>query len=315
MNHKKNLFRILAVALTVIILTLAIAVLPSLFSFGRPSLRMYFVHYDTPEFKGSELYRLHFHPENFFRKPLAYFRKMGNGTFFDYYEGKTPRNFLDNAPRHLLISLHYLLPSGIISLFWGVLLSIRGADRKSPPWTFGILSFTAVVPDFILILVLQYLFFLINSMAGGELVRVSSLSMDHRALILPLFVMSCYPTLYLARTLGSRLKIMASEPYILYARAKGLSRNHIRVHHLGPAAVKLVRGDLNKLLSLLFMNLFITERMFNIKGLTAFLFSNIRQYAFTVNTLFLVLTLYVALFCLLYVLLSAASRIMERVGP
>lgn len=314
MNNKKDLFRILAVGMTIIILTLLIASLPSLFSYGRPSIRMYYMLYDVPGFKGSELYRLHFHPENLFRKPLAYVRKIVGGSFFQYYEGKTPRNFLDVAPRHFLISLYYLFPSGIISLISGLFISIRGADRKSPPWAYGILSFTAVIPDFILILILQYLFFLINSLAGGEFVRVSSLSMDHRALFLPLLVMSCYPTLYLARTLGSRLKIMATEPFILYARAKGLSRNQIRVHHLGPAAVKLVRGDLNKLLSLLFMNLFITELMFNIKGLTAFLFSNIRQYTFTVNTLFLVLSLYVALFCLLYILLSVAARIMERVG-
>lgn len=124
--------------------------------------------------------------------------------------------------------------------------------------------------------------------------------------------MCCYPTLYITRTLGSQLKGIYHETYILFARAKGLSPAKIRYFHLGPAAVHMIRGDLHKILAILFMNLFITELMFNIKGLTAFLFSNISQYAFTVNTIILALVLYLITYTILYLVLTLLGRFLRR---
>ena len=90
LSPQRVLYYLVAV-LVVVVLTFMIAVLPSLLSFGRPSNNARYANYDDPDFKGTKLYRLHFHPERIWRKPLVYLRQIKDGKIFHYMEGKTPR--------------------------------------------------------------------------------------------------------------------------------------------------------------------------------------------------------------------------------
>lgn len=150
----------------ILLLTLLIATLPSLFSFGRPSNVSYYSNYDQPTFKGDKLYKLHFHPDNLWRKPILYFRQLKDGEIFNYKEGKTSRNYLRQAPRHFKLSLSYLSLASIVSLLGGLYISLKGAEKKRTLFAYEFLSFMTIVPDFILILILQFLFYQLNRLLG-----------------------------------------------------------------------------------------------------------------------------------------------------
>lgn len=296
----------------VIILVFIIALLPSLFSYGRKSNIQYYSNSDDPDFLGKKLYRLHFNPENLWRKPLLYARQLKAGTLFDYKEGKTSRSWLVQAPRYFKVSFFYLAAAGIISLLTGLSASLSMADKRRNPVFYEFLSFMTVFPDFILIFLIQFIFFFINKALGGNLIRLYTSSAGNRAVLLPVLIMSIYPVLYILRTTGSEMKYVNKEPFITFARSKGITDSALRIFHIGPAAVESIKRELHKILAILFSNLFIAELMFNNKGITSFLFNNISQYACTVNTMFLMLLLYISLYLILYAVLFLTGLILRR---
>ncbi len=304
-----------AMILLIFALVLLIAALPSLFSYGRPSVIQYYSNSGDPDFIGKKLYKIHFHPDNIWKKPLLYMRQIKEGTVFDYREGKTRRNWLNQAPRYFKVSLSYLCLSGVISLLIGIPASLLTAEKKRNSAFYEFLSFMTVLPDFILIFLIQFLFFYINKAAGGNLVRIYTSSASDRAVFLPLLILSCYPVLYILRTTGSWLKDVNNQQYITFARSKGLSARQIRFFHVGPAAIHYIKGDLHKILAILFSNLFITELMFNNKGITSFLFNNISQYSCTVNTILMLLLLYLAVYICLFAVLQLIGIIFRRGLP
>ena len=302
------------VIITAVLILLA-ASLPSLLTLGRPSNIQYYSNVEDPDFKGSKLYKLHFHPENLWRKPVLYFRQLAAGKVFKFTEGKTVRSYLVEAPRYLRVSLLYISTAGILSLLAGTFVSLRMADKKNNPAFYEFLSFMSVFPDFILILLIQFAAFYLHKLSGFNPVRYYTASSSDRAVLLPVLVMTIYPTLHIIRTIGGQLREVNSESYIRYAHAKGLSPGFIRYFHIGPAAVRFLKGDINKVLTILFANLFITELLFNNKGITAFLFYNISEYAATVNTIILMMLLYLAVYLLLNLVLTLMGIILRRSRP
>ena len=298
-----------------ILLIFFVSTLPFLFSYGRPSNTQYYSNIDDPDFIQKKLYRLHFHPENLWRKPLLYLRQIKSGRVFTYEEGKTVRNYLTQASRYFKVSFFYVCISGLISLTAGLAISLNMSDRKRNPVFYEFLSFMTVFPDFILIMVIQFLFFYINKISGTQFIRLYTFSASDRAIFLPLVLLSIYPCLYIVRAIGNQLKDLNNETFISMAHAKGLSRRYIKYFHLGPAAVHFIRGDIHKLLSILLANLFITELMFNNKGLTSFLFNNISQYNATVNSVVLILLLYLAVYLCLQLFLAVTGLVLRRSRP
>ena len=316
MNRRlKQVRRIIVSVLLGIFMILIISTLPSLFSYGRPSVIQWYSNSDEPDFIGKKLYKLHFNPDNLWRKPFLYFRQIQKNKIFTYIEGKTPRNYLEQAPRYFGVSFFYLSISGTISLILGLFISLQNSNKRRNPAFYEFMSFMTVFPDFILIFIIQFLFFFINRAAGGMFIRLYTVSASDRAVVLPLAAMCTYPTLYIIRTIGNHLKEVNNEPYILFARAKGLSEVKIRFFHIGPAALRFISGDLHKILAILFANLFITELMFNNKGITSFLFYNIHQYTATVNTIVLMLLLYLAVLICLLTCLFLLGMILRRSRP
>lgn len=298
--------------LLAVLLILLVSSLPSLFSYGRPSINQLYSNSEDPDFKGRLLYKIHFHPDKLWKKPLLYLKQVKNGKIFTYSEGKTVRNYLKQAPRYFKVSFMYICAAGILSLIIGTFFSLYMSDKKRNPVFYEFLSFMTIFPDFILIFFIQFLFFFINKAAGGIIVRTYTPSASDRAVLLPLFVMALYPSLYIVRSIGNQLKDINNEPYISLAHAKGLSAGFIKYFHIGPAAIKFLKGDIHKLLAILFSNLFITELMFNNKGLTSFLFNNIHQYSATVNTITMILLMYLLVYICLQAFLHIAGRILGR---
>jgi len=298
--------------LLIFVLVLITATLPTLISLGRPSIQQYYSDVDDPDFMADRLYKLHIHLENLWRKPFLYFRSIKGGMIFKYMDGKTSWNYLTQAPRYFLHSLFLLIPAAMISLFSGLYLSLKQADRRKNSSFYHWLSFITIIPDFILIFLLQFLFYYINQAAGTILVKTNTLHASNRALLLPLMIMCSYPTLYIVRTLGDQLKEINRQPYILFARSRGISSRKIKLFHIGPAALHYVQSDIHKMITLLFTNLFITEWMFNNQGITSFLFNNISQYAATVNSIILMLFMYFILYILLKGILVLCGWILRR---
>ena len=70
---------------------------------------------------------------------------------------------------------------------------------------------------------------------------------------------------------SERTKI-ASQPYIRFARARGIGERPILLRHILPGIVSAFRSELLKALSIILGNLFIVEPLFNIPGITRFMF-------------------------------------------
>ncbi|OOP68311.1 ABC transporter permease, partial [Heyndrickxia oleronia] len=62
--------------------------------------------------------------------------------------------------------------------------------------------------------------------------------------------------------------------YIRTAVGKGLSRPYINSRHVLKNLIPYLTGDIKKAISLTIGNLFIIEYLFNIRGLTIFIFSD-----------------------------------------
>lgn len=304
--------RILLSLLGILVLILLLSSLPSILSYGRPSIIQWYSNAEDPDFMGSRLYKLHVNPDNLWRKPFLYFRLIASGEVFDYNEGRTHRDYMVQAPRYASVSLYFVTISAVTSLVLGLFICLKNVFIKRNSLGYEFLSIMTIFPDFILIFVIQFLFSFLNKALGSTIVKTHSLHGGNRALLLPLIVMCCYPTLYIVRSLGSQLKDQAREPHIAFCRAKGLSERQIRFFHIGPAAVHLVKADLHKILGIIFANLFITEMMFNNKGITAFLFNNINEYNATVNTLILMVIIYGVVYILLQGLLSLLGFFLRR---
>ncbi|GIO25798.1 ABC transporter permease subunit [Ornithinibacillus bavariensis] len=239
-----------------------------------------------------------------------YVASIGNGEIFHYQVGKSGTyNLLADLPPYFLTSLQYLTLSGFITICMSMLVSAWSSKSKRE-WVKDIIGFLGTLPDFILILFLQLGVVFIYQSTGFKIAKVASRSADENAFLLPLITLTLIPTIYLIRTLSERTYDVLAEDYILSAKAKGLKKRHIYMHHVIRNVLPYLKADLHKVIAIMMSNLFIVEYLFNVRGLTTLLFGGtMYQYNLVVNTLFSLVLLYL----LIYWLLRLLILIMERV--
>ncbi|SFS54274.1 ABC transporter permease subunit [Paenibacillus sp. BC26] len=259
---------------------------------------------------------LHFLWSNGLTSFEDYLAGIANGDAFRFLSGKTERSFWAQIGSSLTLTFSYMAVGAVIGMTLGILLGIYfSVTRKQ--WLKGLLELTSVLPDFVIVLLLQVLIVLIADKTGLVMFQVASFTTDDPAIALPLISTIIIPGIYMIRNVALHMSQTLTEDYISFAKARGLGKRYIIFFHALPNVLPFVRADVHKFLGILFGNLFIFEYLYNLNGVTLLVFSNAYayegyQYNLVVNGLFTLLLLYAVMLLLMKVLIAGWEKVFVR---
>ncbi|MFP4365277.1 MAG: ABC transporter permease subunit [Spirochaetia bacterium] len=249
-----------------------------------------------------------------------YFQGFSDGTSLLYETGRFDRSFLVQAPGYLLSSFFYVFWATLIgftmSIVLGILIELYEMHRLR-----RVIDILGGVPDFIMVMVLQLIVVTITVSTGYRIARIATSTAENNAVLLPLIVMVIIPSVYLIKNVSIFTHSVLGQDYMLFAKAKGLSKWTIVRKHLAAAVVNTVDGEIAAFLGILLGNLFIIERLFQLRGITRLLFaygfgtsaaygSQVGyQYQLVVNCLFSLLLL----FFFLYIAVKFSLFVLRKV--
>jgi peptide/nickel transport system permease protein len=247
----------------------------------------------------------------------GYIRGVFNGQSFlyhtsDYYG----RPLLVDLWQPFVTSLRYAAIAAAAALFLGTLggmlvVAWRRENLKD------VVSVVGVVPDFVLVLVLQVAVVAVYKATGFRIARIATITRDQAALLLPLLILTLLPAVFVLRSVSNRTYMLTTEDYVRVARAQGLSRFTIYRRHLAPNVLLGLRADLHKIVAMLLSNLFIVEYLFNVRGITYMVFyyggrGDGYQFNLVLTSFFGVLLLYALIYSGLRLMLWLAFRATAR---
>ncbi len=229
-----------------------------------------------PSFIRMESNEITLRPDAVIESISQLFEQGAQGTLMEYQAGRTYHKLYETLPVYFLISLRYILTAALCSLVIGVGLGFLTSFRQGGLIA-GILEFLHVVPDFVLAIFLQISVIAITQATGVRIARIAYVRGTSPAYLLPITVMTIVASVFIIRSVHGYLQEVKSRDYLLFAVAKGLEKRRLITTHLMVPVLSKLRGELHGLLALLIGNLFILERIFNIPGVTNFLFRNAFQ--------------------------------------
>lgn len=249
-----------------------------------------------------------------------YFNVLKSGDIFVYSFRGHDNNFLETFPRFIITSFLYLISSLLCGTLLGILFGLIFSGKKGLIIR-NILISIGHIPDFVLIIILQLLVIAFKDTFGFRLMKVATGGGSY-AIVLPLISMSLYPFIYIMKLVSHQTFTIRGKSYVLYAKAKGLSKGYIFFKHILPGVFPLIIAELPRITGLIIANLFIVERLYNISGITRFLFyvlgisssassnnTDFIQGHVVVNTLFG----FVILFILSYGIILSIINILKRI--
>ena len=248
---------------------------------------------------------------------VQYWIGIGSGETFQYFSGKTEHQFWEQIGGYFSTSFTYIAPGAVIGTTLGILIGIWFAYSRTEWWK-RIVEIIGILPDFVVIVLLQFLMILIAKKTGVVVFKIANAySNDPPAVVLPLISMVIIPAQYLLSNVAMQMRLTLSEDYIGSAKARGLRKMYITFFHALPNVIPYIKADLHKLIGILMGNLFIVEYLFNINGVTKLLFSDAfayagYQYNLVVNGLLTLLVLYALIYMLLRTFLYAWEKVFLR---
>ncbi|MFD0587392.1 ABC transporter permease subunit [Paenibacillus sp. GCM10027627] len=245
-----------------------------------------------------------------------YFSGIGTGDSFRFFIGKNEFNFWEEIGFYFRISFIYVIAGGLLGTFIGIFAGIYFAISNSR-WMKSIVDLVGSLPDFILILMMQFAVVFIASETGIVIFEVATLTSDDPAIVLPIIAMVLVPANYMIRNVAMQMKLTLTEDYISNAKARGLSKSYIIFYHALPNVLPYIKGDLHKLMGILLGNLFIVEYLFNNNGISMLIFTNAFvdgyfQYDIIVNGLLSFMVLYGIGYAVLRVFLFLLGKVFQR---
>jgi peptide/nickel transport system permease protein len=209
----------------------------------------------------------------------AYLRGLATGVSTHFFVGDQYWQAFEDLPRYFITSLAYAAAATTAGLVIGVPAGMAGY-RRIYTLPRRLLAFLGTIPDFFLIMVLQLLVVTITQATGVRLAYITMATSSQIPVTLPLIAMSLYPAIYLIRSISSKTLEVSSQEYILFAKARGLSRWAIFRGHILPGIIPQLEADAGKITTMVMANLFIAEQLFLLKGITRIMF----YYGFQVRT-------------------------------
>ncbi|QHW32719.1 ABC transporter permease subunit [Paenibacillus rhizovicinus] len=259
---------------------------------------------------------LHFHWANGISSIRNYLQGIFSGESFHFLAGRTEHSFWEQIGAYFKVSFFYTVIGGVVGLTGGMFLGVYFAISRYR-WMRRILELTSILPDFVIVLLLQFLVVYFASVTGVAVFQVASVSTDDPAIALPLISTILIPSNYMIRNVALQMNNAFAEDYITFARARGLGKSYIVFFHALPNVLPFIKADLHKFMGILFGNLFIFEYLYNLNGVTLFVFSNAfdysgYQYSFVVNGLFTLSALYFIVYALLRAAIFGWEKVIVR---
>lgn len=137
----------------------------------------------------------------------------------------------------------------------------------------SILFFLQSIPDVVLIVGLQIIFFWIYRKTNIMIIDPVA-GLENKVYLLPILTVSVIPTIQLFQMVYLSIEEEKIRDYVEYARAKGLSKSWILVRHImGNVTITLISNS-KLIFWVIISNLLVVEYLFNMKGYFSFLYKN-----------------------------------------
>jgi len=246
---------------------------------------------------------------------VAYVRGLEDGASFTYGVWDN-RSFLPGLGSRVLTSYLYMVAAGLLALVLGPLLGIWLTAGRHDRAT-DVVAAAGAVPDFILALLLQIGVVALYKSTGFRLAHVATIDSSRPAILLPLLVLTVVPTIYLLRSVSSRVYQVTSEQYILAAKARGLGRVRIYLTHVLPNVTRFLSADLPRVAGVILADFFIVDYLFNLHGITTLIFfygmKGGYRYSLAVNGMLVAVALYLAVYLALRAFVALVESAAVRV--
>jgi len=259
---------------------------------------------------------LHFQWMNGFTKIGEYIDGIWTGQSFRYYAGSNELSFWEQIGYGIKVTSFYMVLGAVMGMTVGILLGVYFAVARAE-WFKRLLELTGALPDFIIVIVLQFIIVLVAMETGLVIAKVASFNDNEPAILLPLLSTIIIPANYMIRNVALHMKHTFTEDYINFAKSRGLRKGYIIFRHALPNVLPFIKADLHKFMGILFGNLFIFEYLYNLHGVTLLVFTNAfgmnsYQYSLVVNGILTFLLLYAIVYLLLRLMILGWEKVLTR---
>ncbi|WP_349409882.1 ABC transporter permease subunit [Pseudalkalibacillus sp. SCS-8] len=240
-----------------------------------------------------------------------FFEGLSTGEAWTYRQGDRNPSIMEDLVSPYFTSFSYLLVSAIIVILLSIWLGIF-LSKRTRSWVDGIVGLAGIIPDFIVVLLLQLLVVFIYQSTGVKTFKVASSSAGEPAVFLPILTLVIIPLFYLVRSLGNATSDVTSEDYILMAKSKGFSKRYINFYHVTSNVLPTLKADLHKVMSIMIGNLFIVEYLYNTRGMTTLLFLTMFRFGYQYNLVIFCLLAFMTLYFVCFFVLRLFIAALER---
>ncbi|MCA1054170.1 ABC transporter permease subunit [Rossellomorea aquimaris] len=166
------------------------------------------------------------------------------------------------------------------------------------------------LPDIFVIAVLQIFVILFFKSTGVLLIDVASTG-ENQVILFPAVALSILPTFFFLGLLVSFLNEEEHLSYVELARGKGLNKYRILFIHMIRNILISVTYHGKQIVWMMLSNLLILEYLFNVFGVTSFLFSYNSPSIFAITSILLFIPIYLLLKCLQWFIKNRIGREMS----
>nr|WP_275580429.1 ABC transporter permease subunit [Metabacillus iocasae] len=170
-----------------------------------------------------------------------------------------------------------------------------------------VMSGLSVIPDFVFVFFAILMAVKFYRATGVRLISLSP-TKPTLSIWIPMLTLSITPTIYLVKMISLKYEELLTEDYVRTALAKGLPKHYIDVQHLYTNLKPSLLADCKKVVSLTIGSLFVVEFLFNISGLTKFIFLDYQFQKVAVGLMAIAL-IGIIVYLLLRVLLSLFEKV------
>ena len=160
----------------------------------------------------------------------------------------------------LLLALLFVIIVGLVVSTAIMMLPSSARKRLT-----GFIDFTTSAPALLIIFLLQYLVIYLYKTYGLKLFQLYG-GISTQPYFLPAFVSSFLPALFLIQFLLKEFSNEELKDYVIFARAKRLSRRTIYLKHIIRNIIPLLLIHLKVIIWYILTNIIVVEYLFNIDG-------------------------------------------------
>lgn len=195
-----------------------------------------------------------------------------------YFNQGKPRLFLDDIWSPYIYSLSILFGALLIAFCMAQLLTwvtlmlpmfIRGAIKN-------LLTFLESLPDLLVFALVQMGIVLIYKKTGVLVSNVASMGAEERIYIVPIVCLMILPFVYFYKMMILLAEEELSKQYVETSLAKGMRRIYVLVVHVTRNTSEGIFHFSKSVLWFMISNLLLVEIIFNIHGITHYMYSDFR---------------------------------------